>query len=61
MFDTEQRVQRWHGDRQGRRKRWAGREGLGGRLAFVVLAAVVVLFARDPEFRSAVWTFIRGL
>jgi hypothetical protein len=43
------------------------RGGRGGRPAFVLLVALAVLvllvtlFARDPEFRSAVWAFIRSL
>ncbi|MEV6021888.1 hypothetical protein [Streptomyces sp. NPDC052036] len=43
-------------------KRWVSAvDGPGGPLAFAVLVAAAVLLARDPEFRIAVWTFVRGL
>ncbi|MFJ8358176.1 hypothetical protein [Streptomyces sp. NPDC093984] len=67
MFETGQRAARRYRDRPGERTRRAGREGLGGRAAFVVPAAVVillaavVLLARDPAFHDAVWTFVRSL
>jgi hypothetical protein len=61
MFDTRQRVPRRHQDRPGRPTRRWGPDGLGGRPAFVVLAAIVVLLARDAAFRDAVRAFIRSL
>ncbi|MFJ5530551.1 hypothetical protein [Streptomyces sp. NPDC093261] len=36
-------------------------DGPGGPPAFAVLVIVAVLLARDPAFRGAVWTFVRGL
>ncbi|MGV9562233.1 hypothetical protein [Streptomyces sp. NPDC003480] len=36
-------------------------DGPGGPLAFAVLVVVAVLLGRDPAFRGAVWTFVRGL
>ncbi|GAA3061547.1 hypothetical protein GCM10010448_51140 [Streptomyces glomeratus] len=43
-------------------KRWVPAvDGAGGPLAFAALVVVAVLAGRDPEFRAAVWTFVRGL
>ena len=66
MFETGQRARRRiHRDRPGGRTRRAGRDGLGGRAAFVVPVAIlltaVVLLARDPAFHDALWTFVRSL
>ncbi|MFC3574567.1 hypothetical protein ACFOZ0_15055 [Streptomyces yaanensis] len=47
--------------RQKRQNRQSGSGGLAGLLTYVVLVAAVVLLARDAEFRTAAWTFIRGL
>lgn len=56
MFDAKPQAQL-----QPKRKRGYGPDGLGGMLTFAVLVAAVVFVARDPEFRNAVWTFIRKL
>jgi hypothetical protein len=73
MFVTGRRTRRrTHRDLPGGRTRRAGRDGLGGRTAFVVpvavlltavavLLTVVVLLARDPAFHDALWTFVRSL
>ncbi|MGR6973533.1 hypothetical protein ACU639_28740 [Streptomyces cynarae] len=68
MFETGQRAgRRMRRVRPGGRARRAGRDGLGGRAAFVaptavaVLLAAVVLLARDPAFHDALWTFVRSL
>lgn len=68
MFETGQRARRRiRRDRPDGRTRRAGRDGLGGRAAFVLPAAVavlltaVVLLARDPAFHDALWTFVRSL
>ncbi|MEU6367997.1 hypothetical protein ABZ876_20190 [Streptomyces sp. NPDC046931] len=43
-------------------KRWVfAVDGAGGPLAFAALVVVAVLVGRDPELRTAVWTFVRGL
>jgi hypothetical protein len=52
---VRQRRQAW------KQQRHSGPDGLAGLLTFVVLIAVVVLAARDPEFRTAAWTFVRKL
>ncbi|MFF4956168.1 hypothetical protein [Streptomyces sp. NPDC001222] len=69
MSDTERQQRKRLGGRgagagrDGRHpKRWVSAvDGPGGPLAFAVLVAAAVILARDPEFRVAVWTFVRGL
>ncbi|MFF3904629.1 hypothetical protein ACFYZJ_01190 [Streptomyces sp. NPDC001848] len=67
MFETRQRAGRGHRDRLVARARRAGRHGLGGRAAVVVLTAVVILLAvtallaGDPAFHDGLRTFVRGL
>lgn len=72
MSDTERRQRRRLGGRgagagrygvRGRCTAWwvSAVDGPGGPLAFAVLVVVAVLLGRDPAFRGAVWTFVRGL
>jgi hypothetical protein len=58
------RVAGYRDESRGRspgRRRQSGADGLGALLTFVLLAAAAVLLAHDPEFRGAVWTFVRNL
>ncbi|MGW1259905.1 hypothetical protein ACWD5Q_33200 [Streptomyces sp. NPDC002513] len=68
MPDAGRRQRRRLGDRgagregaRGRRPRWvAVIAGPGGPPGFAALVVAAVLLARDPEFRAAVWTFVRN-